>query len=52
MATHAPMLMAYPEARLLRLTKGGRDPVSIEETDHFRLMLEFWAGGEGLWRRC
>jgi predicted ATPase len=43
-ATHAPMLMAYPDARLLRLTKGGLDPVNVEETDHFRLMREFWAG--------
>jgi predicted ATPase len=41
MATHSPMLMAYPEARLLRLTKGGLDPVSVEETDHFRLMRAF-----------
>ena len=44
MATHAPVLMAYPDARLLRLTKGGLDPVSVEETDHFRLMREFWSG--------
>ena len=44
MATHAPMLMAYPDARLLRLTKGGLDPISVEETDHFRLMREFWSG--------
>ena len=41
MATHAPMLMAYPNARLLRLTKGGLDPVTVEETDHFRLLREF-----------
>jgi len=41
MATHSPMLMAYPNARLLRLTKGGLDPVTVEETDHFRLMREF-----------
>ena len=47
MATHAPILMAYPEARLLRLTKGGLDPVSVEETDHFRLMREFWAEPKG-----
>jgi predicted ATPase len=40
MATHAPMLMAYPGARLLQLTKYGLDPVRIEETEHFRLMRE------------
>jgi predicted ATPase len=41
MATHAPMLMAYPGARLLRLTKDGLEPVTVEQTDHFRLMREF-----------
>jgi hypothetical protein len=52
MATHSPMLMAYPDARLLRLTKGGLDPISVEDTDHFRLMREFGAGRGSLWRRC
>ena len=41
MATHAPMLMAYPNATLLRLTKGGLEPVTVEETDHYRIMREF-----------
>jgi predicted ATPase len=41
MATHSPMLMAYPGARLLRLTKYGLDPVSLEDTDHFKLWREF-----------
>jgi predicted ATPase len=40
MATHAPMLMAYPGARLLQLTKYGLDPVKVEDTEHFRLMRE------------
>jgi predicted ATPase len=41
MATHSPMLMAYPGARLLRLTKYGLDPVTVEQTDHFKVMREF-----------
>ena len=41
MATHSPMLMAYPNARLLRLTKYALEPVTVEETDHFRVMCEF-----------
>jgi predicted ATPase len=41
MATHSPMLMAYPNARLLRLTKYGLEPVSVEQTDHFKVMREF-----------
>jgi predicted ATPase len=38
MATHAPMLMAYPNARLLRLSKYGLKPVSVEQTDHYKVM--------------
>jgi predicted ATPase len=40
-ATHSPILMAYPGAQLLRLTKYGIAPVRLEDTDHFRLMREF-----------
>jgi predicted ATPase len=43
MATHSPIIMAYPGACLLRLSKYGLDPVTVEETDHYRLMREFWA---------
>jgi predicted ATPase len=41
MATHSPMLMAYPDATLLRLTKYGLEPTTVKETDHFRVMREF-----------
>lgn len=41
MATHAPILMALPGARLLRLDKYGLQPVALEDTDHYRLMREF-----------
>jgi predicted ATPase len=44
MATHSPLLMAYPGARLLRLSKAGLEPIAVEQTDHFRLMREFFAG--------
>ena len=47
MATHAPMLMAYPGATLLRLSKYGLDPVTVEDTDHYRLMREFWTDPRG-----
>lgn len=40
-ATHAPLLMAYPGARLMRLSKYGLEPTTLEMTDHFRLMREF-----------
>ena len=41
MATHSPVLMAYPGARLLRLTKYGLEPVTVKETDHYKVMREF-----------
>jgi predicted ATPase len=41
MATHSPVLMAYPNARLLRLTKYGLEPVTVEQTDHYKVMREF-----------
>ena len=41
MATHSPMLMACPNARLLQLTKYGLEPVAVEDTVHFRLLREF-----------
>jgi predicted ATPase len=41
MATHSPMLMAYPNARLLRLSKYGLEPVTVKDTDHYKVMREF-----------
>jgi predicted ATPase len=47
MATHSPMLMAYPNARLLRLSKHGLEMVSVEQTDHYKVMREFCADPAG-----
>ena len=47
MATHAPLLMACPGARLLLLSKYGLAPVRLEDTEHFRLMREFCANPAG-----
>ena len=41
MASHSPILMAYPNATLLRLTKYGLEPVRVQDTDHFKAMREF-----------
>ncbi|MBW6531866.1 AAA family ATPase [Sphingomonas sp. RRHST34] len=40
-ATHSPILMATPGATLLSVTRGGIDPVALEDTDHYRLYREF-----------
>jgi predicted ATPase len=47
MATHSPMLMAYPNATLLRLTKYGLEPVTVKDTDHYKVMREFCADPKG-----
>jgi predicted ATPase len=47
MATHAPLLMAYPGARLLLLTPGGLDPIRVEDTEHYRTLREFCADPAG-----
>jgi predicted ATPase len=43
MATHSPILMAYPGARLLLLSKYGLDPVRLVHTEHFKLIQDFCA---------
>jgi predicted ATPase len=47
MATHSPFLMAYPNARLLRLTKYGLEPITVEQSDHFKTMREFFEDPKG-----
>ena len=47
MATHAPMLMAYPDAQLLAATKYGFKPTTLDETEHYRLMREFYIDPRG-----
>ncbi|KQM65844.1 ATP-binding protein [Sphingomonas sp. Leaf17] len=41
LATHSPILMALPDATLLRMGKYGLEPVELEDTDHFRIIREF-----------
>ena len=47
MATHSPVLMAYPDARLLRLSKYGLEPVTVKDTDHYKIMREFCEDPKG-----
>jgi predicted ATPase len=41
MATHSPLLMACPNARLFRISRFGLDLVDFQDTDHFRMMRDF-----------
>jgi predicted ATPase len=46
-ATHSPLLMAYPGARLLEITKYGIEPTELELFPHYRLMREFFLDPNG-----
>ena len=41
LATHSPILMAYPGAALLAATPRGFVPTTLENTSHFELALDF-----------
>ncbi len=47
MATHSPVLMAYPNATLLEFTKYGLEPTTLEQTYHFRALQEFFHDPRG-----
>jgi predicted ATPase len=40
-ATHSPILLAYPGALIYELTEEGPAPTSYEDTDHYRLTRAF-----------
>jgi predicted ATPase len=41
MATHSPLLMACPHARLLELTHSGIAEIDFRDTEHFKLYRDF-----------
>ena len=47
MATHSPLLMAVPGARLLEITHRGIVPTDLRQTRHFRLYRDFTADPQG-----
>ena len=40
-ATHSPILMAYPEALILHCGPNGVHPIAYEDTEHFRITRDF-----------
>ncbi|GGJ55592.1 AAA family ATPase [Virgibacillus salexigens] len=40
-STHAPMLMGYPDAKLLELTEDGMQETTLEQTSHYTLLKQF-----------
>ena len=41
MATHSPILMAYPGAQLLGLSHRGITPIELDQTEHFSMYRDF-----------
>jgi predicted ATPase len=40
-ATHSPILLAYPNAKILLLDERGYTQVRYEDTEHYRLTRQF-----------
>ena len=45
-ATHSPLLVAYPGASILEFSSRGIDPVNYEETENFALMKQYFRDPE------
>lgn len=41
-ATHSPLLMSYPSSKILEMTKNGIRESTLEETDHYKIMKQFF----------
>jgi len=40
-ATHSPILMAYPDAQILHFTESGIAPIAYEDTEHYKVTRAF-----------
>lgn len=49
-ATHSPILMAYPDAEILQLSKEGIRSVSLRQTEHYTVTKQFLENPEGMLR--
>ena len=45
-ATHSPILMAYPEAIIYQFSENGIEPVSYEDTEHYQVTKQFLSNPE------
>ena len=50
-ATHSPLLLAYPEAKIYALGDHGIEAVAYEDTDHYRLTRDFLEAPERFLRQ-
>lgn len=45
-ATHSPILMAYPSSKLIQLTENGLSAANLEDTSHYQIMKQFFEDRE------
>jgi predicted ATPase len=50
-STHSPILMAYPDARILLLNEHGIHDVQYEDTEHYAVTKRFLQDPQGTLRR-
>lgn len=50
-ATHSPILMAYPNATILGVSEAGLAPVRYEDTEHFQITRRFLNNPSGMLRQ-
>ncbi|MGG4266252.1 AAA family ATPase [Peribacillus simplex] len=41
-STHSPIIMAYPDAQILQISDEGMNEVTLEESNHYLLMKQFF----------
>lgn len=49
-ATHSPILLAYPNAKILQFTESGLEEVAYEETEHYEITRNFLNRPEAMLR--
>jgi predicted ATPase len=49
-ATHSPIIMAYPDARIFLFGEGGMEEIAYEETEHYRVTRDFLGNREAMLR--
>jgi len=40
-ATHSPIIMSYPEAKIYHFSESGVNPIAYEDTEHYRVTRSF-----------
>ncbi len=41
-STHSPVIMAYPNAKIIQLTENGMSHSKLEDTNHYSIMKQFF----------